>query len=50
MSPRTVELIISVALLVVGLVPIAWPGTGPTVVGLLLGIAGLIGQVVAARA
>jgi hypothetical protein len=45
-----VDLIISVALLLVGLVPIAWPGTGPVVVGLVLGIAGVIGQVMVARA
>ena len=50
MSPRTVELIISVAFLVVGFVPIAWPGTGPTVVGLLLWITGVIGPVMFARA
>ena len=50
MSPRTVDLIISVAFLLVGLVPIAWPGMGPTVVGLLLWIAGVIGPVMVARA
>jgi hypothetical protein len=34
----------------VGLVPIAWPGTGPTLLGVLLRIAGVIGQIVVARA
>jgi len=50
MSPRTVDLIIAVAFLLVGLAPIAWPGTGLTVLGLLLQIARVIGQVVVARA
>lgn len=50
MSPRTVDMIVATALLLVGLVPIAWPGTGPTLVGLLLRIAGVIGQVIVARA
>jgi hypothetical protein len=50
MSPRTVELIISAALLLAALTPVAWPGTGPIVVGLLLSIAGVIGPLIAARA
>jgi hypothetical protein len=49
MSPRTVELIIAVGFLLVGLVPVAWPGTGPTLVGLLLWIAGVIGPGMVAR-
>jgi hypothetical protein len=50
MSPRTVDLIVAGALLLVGLVPIAWPGMGPTVIGLLLWVAGVIGPAVVARA
>jgi len=49
MSPRTVDLIISVSVLLLGLVPMAWPGTGPAVVGLLFWIAGVIGPPVVAR-
>jgi len=50
MSPRTVDLIIAGALLLVGLVPIAWPGMGPAIVGLLLWVAGVIGPVMVAQA
>ena len=49
MSPRTLELILAAALLLAGLVPIAWPGTGPALVSLLLSIAGVIGPIAYAR-
>jgi hypothetical protein len=49
MSPRTVDLIISVGVLLLGLAPMALPGTGPTVVGLLLWLAGVLGPAVVAR-
>jgi hypothetical protein len=49
MSPRTVDLVVAVGLLLVGLVPIAWPGMGPTVLSVLLWIAGMVSPVMAAR-
>ena len=50
MSPRTLELLLAAALLLVGLVPLAWPGTGPAIINLLVSILGVVGPVAAVYA
>jgi hypothetical protein len=47
MTARTVDLLIAVGFLIVGLVPLVWPGAGPVVVSVLLQLAGLVGSAVA---
>jgi hypothetical protein len=50
MSPRALDLVVAAGVLLLGLVPLAWPGTGPAVVGLLAMLGRVFGAGAAASA